>query len=356
MADSPKTFAQDHAERLAQQTLRDIREYQCCLPSIDYTTGRRGLCRADAWNISNHFLDGDFLLDELLAKRLVAGVIATQPVNTSSTPMSVNPVAASNTTNTSWLHQYLFDDPKGQKLSAERFEAELSNAALGPGNIANNANAAKKAVNAAVQSRTTTAVKTAARTIESAGAGKIVLNRHMDMYFSPSEKKVRIRINGLPTQIVMPALGKSAVSARTGIKASMGVADSMVRAQAVGTMAAGAHWSGTARYLNGKLGGGILTFGPSAAIDAYNSFEPDLHGDSRFNGKKFMVASVKSQSGNLLGVAGTFVAGAVAISVGVAGAPVILIGLGAGILVQAVWGWTGASDWTASKVESALKP
>ena len=354
MADSPKTFAQDHAERLAQQTLRDIREYQCCLPSIDYTYGRRGVCRADAWNVLNQFLDGDFEVDAILAQPIITSVIATQPIM-HQTRSSRTPGAASNSADTSWLREYLLGDPKGAKRSEERFASELSNAALGPGNIANNANEAKKAVNAAVQGRTTTAVKAAARTMESAGAGKVVLNPYMDMYYSESEKKVRIRVKGLPTQVVMPALGKGAVSARTGIKASMAVADSMVRAQAVGTLAAGAHWSGAARYLNGKMGGGILTFGPSAALDVYNSFEPDLHGDSRFNGKKFLVASAKSQSGNLLGVAGTVVGGAVAVAVGVAGAPVILIGLGAGILVQAVWGWSGASDWTASKVESALK-
>ncbi|MEQ1935779.1 MAG: hypothetical protein ABL962_18130, partial [Fimbriimonadaceae bacterium] len=97
------------------------------------------------------------------------------------------------------------------------------------------------------------------------------------------------------------------------------------------------------------LGGGILTMGPSAAFDFYNSFERDVSGNSRFNPNKFVTASFKSQSGNLLGWGVGVGVGVLVGAAGVAAAPVVLISLGAGIIAQAVWGWSGGSDWAASK-------
>jgi hypothetical protein len=116
-------------------------------------------------------------------------------------------------------------------------------------------------------------------------------------------------------------------------------------------LAAGSHWTGKAAFLNGKIGGGVLTFAPSAALDVYNSIERDMSGDMRFNRQKFVIASAKSQSGNLLGLVGEAVAGVV-----VAAAPVILVTLIGGVAVQMIWGATGMADWAGSAAERALKP
>ncbi len=103
----------------------------------------------------------------------------------------------------------------------------------------------------------------------------------------------------------------------------------------------------------------MLAIAPSAALDVYSSYEQDLRGDSRFNWRKFGVASAKSQSGNFRGWGGSILAGAGAVAFfgfAVASAPVVLISLGAGVGVQLVWGWSGKADETASYVERTFKP
>jgi hypothetical protein len=41
--------------------------------------------------------------------------------------------------------------------------------------------------------------------------------------------------------------------------------------------------------------------------------------------------------------------------VGVAGAPLVLVGLAGGIICQIVWNWSGAADATAGAAEKALR-
>ncbi|WP_422189846.1 hypothetical protein [Aquabacterium sp.] len=107
------------------------------------------------------------------------------------------------------------------------------------------------------------------------------------------------------------------------------------------------------RAASGKVGGGVLAFGPSAVLDfgasarwADNSVEVDWKG--------FAVRSAKSQSGNLVG----FVAGAVAVGVvSTVGWPVIVIGLGlaAGLVAQIAWGATGMDEMAESKARELLR-
>jgi hypothetical protein len=127
-------------------------------------------------------------------------------------------------------------------------------------------------------------------------------------------------------------------------------------------LAAGSHSTIKTAFLNGKIGGGVLTFAPSAALDVYNSIERDMSGDMRFNRQKFMIASAKSQSGNLLGMAGAALAIAGAgvfatavVGVTLTGAPLIIIGLIGGVAVQTIWGGTGMADLAGSMAERALK-
>lgn len=129
----------------------------------------------------------------------------------------------------------------------------------------------------------------------------------------------------------------------------------MLKVQRLAGLAANSHWTGQAAFLTGKMGGGVLTFAPSAALDVYHSLERDLAGDLRFNRQKFVMASAKSQSGNLLGLAGGSLVGAGFAIAGFTAAPVILMALLGGVLVQAVWGWSGGADWAGAAAERALK-
>ena len=154
-------------------------------------------------------------------------------------------------------------------------------------------------------------------------------------------------------QVITPALAPGArMAAQYGSTSARTLTLGGKETQHLGKFAASQHWSSAGALLNGKMGTGVLTFAPSAALDVYNSFEQDLRGDSRFNWQKFGVASAKSQSGNLLGLTATGLALAMAAA---PTAPIIILSLGAGILVQATWGWVGGSDWAGSTANKLLK-
>ena len=103
-----------------------------------------------------------------------------------------------------------------------------------------------------------------------------------------------------------------------------------------------------------RVGGGVLALAPSAALDLYNATEMDLRTrEFNFNGRQFLVASARSQSGNAVGFGFALIAVASAGGM-VAGAPLVLVGLGVGILVQVVSNWSGQSDREANAMTRAL--
>ena len=123
--------------------------------------------------------------------------------------------------------------------------------------------------------------------------------------------------------------------------------------------AADARWARYAGWATGKAGAGVLTFAPTLALDTYNSvqFELDATGNWRaagFGSHKFLVDSAKSQSGNALGLGASVAVGAGLAAIGVVGAPVIVIGLLAGLAVQVVWNTSGGADWAARQAQRAV--
>lgn len=352
MASSP---AQAEAERQARLLYRELNEYRSILPANSSLHRMGGVCRADGWNISYQLLDGDFALDELLAQELVSGAVNAGQ-------------AASNGADAgsgSWLLDYLQGSTTGAPGSPERLMSELNSAAMGPGNILGNANTLKQAANTMVQDRTAAALKAAAHSIESGAAKTVKINQYMTLYNANKTGKgrprPRVRIVGMPLKVVQPALGQSMRAAASGASASMRAAEAL-RAQKLGKVAASAHWSGKGAFLNGKVGGGFLTFGVSGAIDAYNSIERDVGGDLRFDRHKFLVASARSQSGNLVGattgaaVSGIVAVGAIVIfGTALATTPLILISLGVGLTAQVVWNSFGGADWAEGRAKQALE-
>jgi hypothetical protein len=138
------------------------------------------------------------------------------------------------------------------------------------------------------------------------------------------------------------------------------LAEDALRKQArrLGAAAADKHWSGVS-FLNSswrlKAGVGVLTFGPSAVMDAMQSIDRDVDGRLEFDGKKFAIASARSQSGNLLafGTAEILTWGLVVTGTTVA-APAILIGLAVGFGVALYWNGSGAADATGRYVAQKL--
>lgn len=341
MADSVSSRLQAQATADARQAARRVAEYQRLLPMGTQPAPGGGMCRADGWNVSLQQLDGDFALDPALAKQLISGAIASPDIETKSSAQ--------------WLKEYLSGSTSGEPWSMKRIESEAINAAVGPGNILGNT----KAVGDAIASkRTADAIKAGLEAIETGKRTTVQINQYTTLYNANKSGKgaprPRIRFRGLPVKVVAEALEVGVRAAAHGPNAAMRV-NQALQAARIGGLAA-AHTSAGKPAFWGKMtrGGGILTFGPSAAIDLNNNISRDIQGNINFNGRGFVKDSLKSQSGNLLGYGVGLGAGAVAVAFGVAGAPVILIVLFAGILMQAAWGFSGGSDLFADAADKAL--
>jgi len=106
-----------------------------------------------------------------------------------------------------------------------------------------------------------------------------------------------------------------------------------------------------------RLGGGLLAFDPSAAID-FHASASYRNGGLDFDRKKFLIRSAQSQSGNVVGVVSGAAVSAGVVGLGLVSAigwPVILIGLGAGIVAQTVWGATSMDDAAGNMAREALR-
>jgi hypothetical protein len=253
-------------------------------------------------------------------------------------------------------------DPASTAMSVDRLLSEGKNATAGPGNVLGNANEVKKAINAAVDKRTSDALQAAVRAIKPGAANSSVkINQYMTLYngnkTGKGRPRPRLRISGLPMQVITPALGEGArMAAQYGSASARARAlgTSALEAQRLGKFAAGQHWSKVASYMNGGWGGGVLAFAPSAALDTYKHVSRDVQGDVRFNLNGFLIDSAKSQSGNAAGWVAGLIAAPIAVAFGLTAAPVILVSLIAGVTVQIVWGATGMSDMASSEAERAL--
>jgi hypothetical protein len=326
-------------------------------PELAFTyrhLGGGGMCRADGWDVSIRQLDGDYDLDDVLAQQIVASALGSTV--SGITPDSSAPTGASTPADTAWLKAYLYGDPAGTVGSVERFYTEGKNATGGPGNILGNTNEVKKAINAAVDKRTSDALQAAVRAMRPGAANSSVkINQYMTLYNGNTTGKgrprPRLRISGLPMQVITPALGDGArMAAQYGSSSARVLGTSALEARRLGKFAAGQHWSKVASSMNGNWGGGVLAFAPSAALDVYKNVSRDLQGDLKFDGNQFLIDSAKSQSGN---AAGFFTGLAIGVVFG-ASAPVIIVGLVAGVAVQLAWGALGYGDLTADKAKQVL--
>jgi hypothetical protein len=346
--------AQQEAQRQAQHALRAVENYQKMLPVNYRHHGGGGMCRADGWDVAIHQLDGDYDLDDVLTQQIVASALGSTV--SGITPLTGAASAANTPTDTDWLKAYLYGDPAGTVGSVDRLLSEGKNAIGGPGNILDNANEVKKAINAAVDKRTSDALQAAVRAMKPGASSSVKINQYMTLYngnkTGKGRPRPRLRISGLPMQVITPALGEGArMAAQYGSASARALGTSALEAQRLGKFAAGQHWSKVASSMNGHWGGGVLAFVPSAAIDAYKNVSRDMQGSMGFDGKQFLIDSAKSQSGNAAG----FITGlAVGVFLGTT-APLIIFGLVAGIGVQVAWGSLGYGDVAAAKAEKALK-
>ncbi len=310
---------QDEARNQALLLLKDIRDYEHLYgyndflknqPSIHNMRSPSIIQCPDAWDVSHQTLEGDFGLDEVLAREVALRCV-------------------SNLLNGEWLKDYL-DYKPGENAG---FNEYMKDAAAGPGNILATANQGRRAGETAMASKK---IADATKLIEGKKVQSVKLNNHMTLYNANSGKgapRLRIRISGLKANVVTPVIdpGKLRMYGRERLS---------LRARDLKNMIGTAALTSKTRILNTKVAGGVLTFAPTAAIDLYNNFS-----GSHFNGRQFVIDEFANQSGNAV----VFVLGGLAtaglIAAGVAPALVVLVVLIGGIAVQALWNYFGAGDW-----------
>ncbi len=252
--------------------------------------------------------------------------------------------------------------------------AQAVDASVGPGSVIANTTAAVNAATQAVLQRN--ARLNLQRMHERIAAGTLRsarINAHMTLYNANQGKgrpRVRVRVTNLPVKVMTPiGLANGAWRTnRAGTTHSAAWRDpSPATVNRAAAVASEMSWNARMGWLTGRTGTGIITFAPTAAIDAWNSAEWDVDTAGRrhyqrMDWDEFAVRSARNQSGNVVGVvAGTVATTALAkgalgvgVAAAVAGAPLVLIGLAVGITAVFVWNATGMSDRVGDWTERQL--
>jgi len=363
MAEMPKTAAQQAADAHAFLAARSYFDHRSQLQSL--LAARPGMCMADGLGVQQQTIDGDFDLDEPLVRRLLQ-VGTTGPVMRAAPARAPRP--APPPAGPSALERYVSSPPPaGAPYSAQRLGEEVPGAVYGPSNVLANSTAALSgAMRGAAERDLATRLREGIQAILSGTTNRVRLSPTMELYNTAAARhppRVRLRVRGLPITVVrlsVPALGgaqnqwrpnpsRNASTLPTGKMTAQQLRNAAV-------MAADHGQPSLLRWTQGRVGGGVLAFAPSAALDLYNATEVDL-GTREFNvnGRQFLVASARSQSGNAVGFGFGALAVTAAVGVGVVGAPLVIIGLGVGVFVQLVWNWSGADDASAGYMDQALR-
>ncbi len=331
-----KSPIQMEANRQTSLLIQEINQYQYLMdagrslqniPSIHRPIPNLYIKNLDDWVISRQTLDGDFDLDELLAREL-----ATRVVN--------------NLLDAEWLKDYLNYQP-GEEAG---FGGVFKDAIFGSSNISGNLNQARGGLEAFMSSHK---FQEAEKKIKSGKFNGVRLNENMTLYNANKSGKgsprLRLRVRGLDVKVITPLLDPQMLKTNPHAVRIYKRGGFSVRADVIKNQGGLSGITGRSAMLNTRMAGGILTFAPSTAIDLYRNFN-----DGQLDGRQFVIDQAKHQSGNLVGWGvGAFVGCGLAI-MGFAGAPVILTVLVAGALAQASWNYLGLADRSGRLVEQVI--
>jgi hypothetical protein len=361
-APASHSAAQLAANTQARAAADAVRDHRRAIATM--ANSRSGMCLANGWNVSFDELNGDFAIDADTVDRLLGGGPLQRGPWMSAAPAPRRAPAAPS--GPSAAEKYLFPPAAaGAPGSLERLGEEAGGAVWGPGNIAANSTAALAGALQGVGEASGARRFTEGLRDILAGRAKVVtIAPNIELYNSAQGKqppRVRLRVRGLPIKVVtqaIPATGGPVTQWRVngpGTSASLKTGSMTPQQMRNAAVLAGEQkLPGVLRWASTKTGGGVLTFAPSMALDAYDAVEVDLQtGGRSFNTNKFLVAEARSQSGNAVGFVGGLVAVAL-VGGAIAGAPLVLLGLGVGIALQVAWNTSGMADQAGNLAQSAL--
>lgn len=370
---------QGHAEATAANVVHFINLQRSAL--VHHTGPRTGLGANDGWIGVVDELSCEVELDPALGRELIIRELVTDRAAIATllgwesglralgnarpgasmrpSPPHRMPMQPGQT----WLEQYLFGDGGASTApaSARRVIDETLSASFEPGNIV--ANTAQAVQAARVQATTSAAAQGMQRGAQAvtAGTAKTVrVNDYLALYNANNGKgtpRPRLLIKNMPLELIVARDLPSATRASRG-GTNMRVLDVTAKSQQrIAAQVAMHGWDAKYGYLTRMPGASVLTFAPSALIDAANSIRRDRAGGGwTFDGRGFLVRSARSQSGNAVGFGVGLLAtvGATAV-IGLVGAPVVMVGLGTGLFAQVLWNAFGASDRAADGMAKALR-
>lgn len=368
--------AHNHAAAL-RDSLVTARRRQAIGP---YGPSSSMMCRADSWTAHTNFLDGDYALDDPFGRALITRLIQQQPavgdqlrawepkafVSQVPHPAAAPAKGGHAASPTDWLSDYLTGDYGGKGMGSEMFASTLAPASA-LSFTTGGADALQHVARAAT-SRSTVAKLTEGAEKVAAGAKRVVINEFMELYNANTGKgrpRIRLRIRGMKVTMLEPIAAEDAWRAgQKGAVMSARWAGIEARAAAVGGVAARARWGaglGKLAWTTTKVGGGVLAFAPTAAIDAYKDlhYSVDSHGRRQLTGvHNFLVHEAANQSGNAVGFGTTIAVGIAAGALGVtavAGAPIVLVAFGAGLVAMTVFNYFGVNTKIGDATDHFLK-
>ncbi len=357
--------AQMAAQGQAAPLLRQLQQHRQAVGSM--VTSRAGMCMASAWDVTSEHINGDFELDAPFVARLLEQ--RGGPTLRAMAPPAASPAPPGGPAT---LAQYLFPPSASAQLgSAQRYSQELPGALYGPSNLAANAAAASAGALQGLGERAgSQALRDGVLAILERRVQTVTLAPGLELYNSAGPRqgpRVRLRVRGLPITTVramVPGTGGPVTQWRVngaGTSASLranGLTSQQLRQAAI--FAGSERLPVGIRWASGGVGGGVLTFGPTAVLDLYSAIEVDLQtGQRSFNHQSFLVSQARNQSGNALGFGAGMVVTGVALVAGgaaaAASAPVLILAFGVGLVAQVVWNAAGGADWAERQARTGLR-
>lgn len=330
---------------------------------------RGGFCMADGWQVGTQVIDGEFDLDAPMIRQLLMDADQRGPsMRAAPSPLQRTPAPAGP----SAMERYLNPTPPSAPLrTLERVGQEVPGTVYGPGNLLGNVASATSGALQGLGERTgRRAMEDGVRAILAGRARLVTLAPGVELYNAAQGRqmpRVRLRVRGLPIatiQGMIPGSGGPVTQWRAngpGTAASLKVQGMTPQQMRQTHILAGQQRLPRAlQWAGGRVGGGVLTFGPTLVLDAYASIETDLQtGQRSFNGRNFALSQARNQSGNAAGMLTGMAVTGVAVMVGgaalAASAPVLLIAFGAGMIAQVVWNASGAADMAEDLARRAME-